>query len=92
MDNQVFSDSEGTLAKQVKNVRDNNIKIILVHETDRARGGVIFDNFFQQTPRELLIPPYKLYSDIAIELYTFEKYRDISLQSILCKIRDLSAE
>ena len=88
LNDEVFTDTNDTLVKQVKNAIKSELNLILVHETDIHNGGVPFERIYAQTPRELLIDPYNIYGEIAVPLYTFEEYRKVSLQMILCKIRD----
>ena len=52
------------------------IKIIMVHENDKDRGGCEFGTFFGTTPQGLL--DEGIYSDIAIALHT-PPHRTVSL-------------
>jgi len=88
LNNQVFTDTGRMLEEQLTLALNAGIKIILVHETDFEIGGMKFDKVFALTPRELMAPPYNLYSDMAIKLYSSDEYREISLRLILCKMRD----
>jgi hypothetical protein len=67
-------------------IDNKDIGIILVHEKDRLKGGCEFGDFFATAPEELIKPPYHLFRDIAIPLYSTEEYRIVSLRQILCKM------
>jgi hypothetical protein len=88
LNQEVFEhDSEGLLTDMLKRAIDTNIEIILLHELDPKRKGCKFDNFFHQTPIELLEEPYKIYSrSIAVPLHGFEDYRELGLKRVLCKL------
>ena len=72
----------------VQSCIDNpDITIVLAHERDNvSKGGCKFDIFFDKAPEELINPPYSLFKDIAIPLYSDEVYRDVGLRQILCQM------
>ena len=88
LNQEVFEhDVEGLLTGMLKRAIDQGIEIILLHELDPERKGCEFDNFFHQTPMELLEEPYKIYSrGIAVPLHGYEDYREIGLKRLLCKL------
>ena len=45
-----FSDER--LAEQVKQARQDRLKIVMAHENDPDRGGCLFSKFFEVTPQE----------------------------------------
>ena len=45
-----FSDER--LAEQVKQARQDRLKIVMAHENDPDRGGCLFSRFFEVTPQE----------------------------------------
>jgi hypothetical protein len=50
-----FSDAAGkTLATEVRSAMKSGVQIVLVHETDSARGGCPFSHFFETTPTDLI--------------------------------------
>jgi hypothetical protein len=64
-----------------------DINIVLAHERNNlSKGGCDFGVFFDEAPEELISPPYSLFKDIAIPLYSDEVYRDVGLRQILCKM------
>jgi hypothetical protein len=88
LNQEVFEhDAEGLLTGMLKRAIDQGIEIILLHELDLERKGCEFDNFFHQTPMELLEEPYNIYSrGIAVPLHGYEDYREIGLKRLLCKL------
>ena len=80
-----FVDSESVLREVVKSsIDDPNIKIVLVHEQDVAKGGCPFNLFFEQVPQVLIDPPYQIFNkETAIPLYSNDEYRTVSLCQIL---------
>jgi len=66
--------------------KNKGIRIILVHEQDLDKGGCPFSLIIEKTSTELLDPPFKLFREIAIPLYTRDEYRTISLRLILQKM------
>jgi len=55
--------SDERLAEQVKQAREDKLKIVMAHENDPEKGGCIFARFFETTPQELIADG--LYRDIA---------------------------
>ena len=89
LNKELFSVDEGgngNLADIVQSAMELKIDIILVHENDTTRGGCPFSQFFDQTPQYLIDPPFELYRDLAIPLYTTPEYRAVSLRKIMDKI------
>lgn len=75
------------LADVVKAAKEEGIDTILVHEQDIDRGSCPFSLIMENTPEELIYPPFNIFRDIAIPLYTRDEYRRISLRLILQKMR-----
>ena len=44
--------SDARLAEQVKQARQDRLKIVMAHENDPALGGCPFSRFFEVTPQE----------------------------------------
>ena len=44
--------SDERLAEQVKQAREDKLKIVMAHENDPALGGCQFSRFFETTPQE----------------------------------------
>ena len=42
------------LAEQIKQAREDKLKIVMAHENDPEKGGCIFARFFETTPQELI--------------------------------------
>merc|ERR1711939_1042634 len=63
------------LARLVR-VAWGKVELLLVHETDPARGGVEFDTFFSTTPQDLI--DNGLYKTIATALHPMP-FREVSL-------------
>ena len=59
----------------------DEVRIVLVHEQDPARGGCAFRRFFEVTPRDVIRA--KLYSTLAIPLYPTHEHRAVSTINIL---------
>jgi hypothetical protein len=76
-------DKESKTLEIVKMAKNKGISIILVHEQDIDKGGCPFSLIIEKTSTELLDPPFKLFREIAIPLYTRDEYRTISLRLIL---------
>ena len=55
--------SDERLAEQVKQAREDKLKIVMAHENDPDKGGCIFARFFETTPQELINDG--LYRDMA---------------------------
>ena len=55
--------SDERLAEQVKQAREDKLKIVMAHENDPEKGGCIFARFFETTPQELITDG--LYRDMA---------------------------
>ena len=45
--------SDERLAEQVKQAREDRLKIVMAHENDLDLGGCPFSRFFETTPQEL---------------------------------------
>jgi len=60
-----FSDER--LAEQVKQARQDRLKIVMAHENDLDRGGCEFAKFFETTPQELINAG--LYNALAIACF-----------------------
>ena len=45
-------EDDGELAEQVKQAREDKLKIVMAHENDPALGGCQFSRFFEVTPQE----------------------------------------
>jgi hypothetical protein len=87
LNQEVFEHNVEELTGMLKRAIDEKIEIILLHELDPERKGCEFDNFFHQTPMELLEEPYKIYSrSIAVPLYGYKDYRELGLKRLLCKL------
>jgi hypothetical protein len=82
----VFENDAEKLTGVLKHAIDEGIEIILLHELDPEREGCEFDNFFHQTPMELLEEPYNIYSKIAVPLHGYEDYRELGLKRVICKL------
>ena len=61
----------------MKHVRTSGYKLLLVHAIDPEIGGVAFDFFFQNTPRELIADG--LYKTKAVPWFAEPAYRAISV-------------
>ena len=55
--------SDERLAEQVKQAREDKLKIVIAHENDPDLGGCQFSRFFEVTPQELIAGG--LYRDLA---------------------------
>ena len=55
--------SDERLAEQVKQAREDKLKIVIAHENDPDLGGCQFSRFFEVTPQELIAGG--LYTDLA---------------------------
>lgn len=58
----------------------------MVHKQDVNKGYCAFEQFFLQTPKELLA--CGLYNDIAIPLYRRKEYNTVSMNLLLEKLND----
>ena len=58
----------------------------MAHAQDPAHGGCPFGRFLDQTPRELQRPPYKLFDELAVPLYSSPVHRKISLRLLLTQL------
>lgn len=74
-----FLDPRGRVAAAVKRALDLKIPISLLHEQDAAKGGCPFRIFFDQTPRELIEEPYKLFAPMAVPIFTAPEHREVGL-------------
>jgi hypothetical protein len=87
LNQEIFEHNTDELMVMLKRVIDQGIEIILLHELDPERKGCKFDQFFHQTPMELLEEPYKIYSSsIAVPLHGYDDYRELGLKRLLCKL------
>jgi len=87
LNNDIFLDKEQSKTLEiVKMAKNKGICVILVHEQDIDKGGCPFSLIIEKTSTELLDPPFKLFREIAIPLYTRDEYRTISLRLILQKM------
>ena len=78
LNHDAFLDPAGIVAEMVKRAIDLQIPIALVHEQDPAKGACAFSQYFGQTPKELQLSPYKLYSTIATALYPGAEHRKVA--------------
>ena len=62
------------LAEQVKQAREDKLKIVMAHENDPALGGCAFDRMFEVTPQELIKDG--LYRDLARSFFP-GAYREV---------------
>ena len=58
-----LEDDGERLAEQIKQAREDKLKIVMAHENDPEKGGCIFARFFETTPQELINDG--LYRDMA---------------------------
>ena len=58
-----LEDDGERLAEQVKQAREDKLKIVIAHENDPDLGGCQFSRFFEVTPQELIAGG--LYKDLA---------------------------
>jgi hypothetical protein len=86
LNNDVSLGKESKTWEIVMMAKNEGICIILVHEQDIHKGGCPFSLIIEKTSTELLDPPFKLFREIAIPLYTRDEYRRISLRLILQKM------
>merc|ERR1740124_1432558 len=86
LDEDIFLDEDDEVYATVRAALKMNIEVINVHELDSAMGACSFETFFTQTPSELIEPPYTLYRDIAVPLYSLPEYRKVSLRQLLMKL------
>ncbi len=64
----------------------NDIKVVLVYETEESLGACSFDLYLDQLPLTLKTPPFNLFNDLAIPLYSNAIYRDVSFKKICDKL------
>ena len=82
-----FQDTGCTLSESIIHSIHHNIKVVLVHENDPNKGGCDFEEIIQNTPKDLLENPYRIYSgDTAVSLYSFEDYKKTSLHQLIGKM------
>ena len=76
--------SDERLADQVKQAREDRLKIVMAHENDPDLGGVEFNRFFETTPQELIAGG--LYTDLAKSCFPgrHRKARALSPTARLC--------
>ena len=79
----IFQDRNGKVSTLVHRAMDLKITLALIHEQDVSKGGCPFRIFFDQTPKTLLMPPYKLFDTVAVPLYPAPEHRRISLRHLL---------
>jgi len=65
------------LAEQVKQAREDKLKIVMAHENDPDLGGCAFDRMFEVTPQELIQDG--LYRDLARSFFP-GAYREVPLR------------
>ena len=75
-----LADDGERLAEQVKQAREDKLKIVMAHENDPALGGCAFDRMFEVTPQELINDG--LYRDLARSFFP-GAYREAPL-AIIC--------
>jgi len=76
LNNQTFLNEAGRLlADEVRSARAAGVRILLVHETDSARGGMDFGVLFHRTPEDLI--KGGIYKELAIMLAP-GKHRSVS--------------
>ena len=75
-----LEDDGERLAEQVKQAREDKLKIVMAHENDPALGGCAFDRMFEVTPQELIKDG--LYRDLARSFFP-GAYREAPL-AITC--------
>ena len=69
-----LEDDGERLAEQVKQAREDKLKIVMAHENDPALGGCAFDRMFEVTPQELIKDG--LYRDLARSFFP-GAYREV---------------
>ena len=75
-----LEDDGERLAEQVKQAREDKLKIVMAHENDPTLGGCAFDRMFEVTPQELIKDG--LYRDLARSFF-HGAYREAQL-AIMC--------
>jgi len=83
LDEDVFLDEDKEVSKLVRMALGMGVKVLMVHELDYTRGACKFDQFFQQTPEDLI---GALFKDIAVPLYPLYEYRQISFRALLANM------
>lgn len=78
-----FRDVGGKLAVNTKRALDQNIPFVLVHEQDASKGGCPFGTLMAQTPRDLQLPPYMLFDNLAVPYFPFKLHGKVSRQYVL---------
>ena len=81
-----FLDEHGEVAAAVKRALDSDVPVVMAHAQDPAHGGCPFGRFLDQTPRELQRPPYKLFDELAVPLYSSPVHRKTSLRLLLTQL------
>ena len=72
-----FTEQEGeALADEVRMARQAGIRILMLHENDKASGGCEFGRFFEVTPKDLISDG--LYSALALAFYP-KPFRSVSV-------------
>ena len=69
-----------------QSLEDPNVKVVLVHEKEVFKGACEFKVFYRSAPLTLINPPYNLFNEIAIPLYSMKEYREVSLKQMLLKM------
>lgn len=77
---------QNSTASIIESCINRRIKIILVHEQDEEYGACPFSMFFEQAPSKLYNPPYNLFNELAVPLYSSPEYRKVSLTKIFEKL------
>jgi hypothetical protein len=67
-------------------VDDPNMTVVLIQEKEILKGGCTFDTIFTKAPQKLVNPPYNLFKDTVIPIYSMTEYRNVSLRKIYCKM------
>ena len=82
-----FQDPDCLLCQSIKRAMKENIQVVLIHENDTNEDGCDFSEIMNQTPKDIMVKPYNIYSkDIATSLYSIKEYQKISLRQLLIKI------
>ena len=77
LNRQTYGGSEGAaLAREIRHAWDANLKIVMIHERDPARGGCEFRDFFLTTPQNLI--DHGLYRQLAVPFEGSTAHREVS--------------
>lgn len=74
-----------------QSLEDSNVKLVLVHEKDVSKGACEFKEFYRSAPLTLINPPYNLFNEIAIPLYSMKEYREVGMKQLLLKMGAVEA-